>query len=89
MVCPLTVLTALAGAQAGHSAFVLDDASQGPLSGTFMARSRGTAQAEEARPRHFPHRIWAAGDFGGRTPHHAWLGLPDARLLLDDFEIAE
>ncbi len=28
-------------------------------------RKRGAATAEETRPAHFPHRIWAACDFRG------------------------
>jgi len=48
---------------------------QGPgayiLKGTFLAPSRGTARVEETRPKHFPHRIWAAGDLGGRTRDYA------------------
>src|SRR5262245_48701187 len=31
-------------------------------------RRRGHARAEEKRPASFPHRIWAACDFEGRTP---------------------
>ena len=38
------------------------------------ARTRGTAVAEETRPAHFPHRIWAACDFEGQTPDYAWFG---------------
>ena len=26
------------------------------------------------RPRHFPHRIWAACDFEGRTSDYGWFG---------------
>jgi len=28
----------------------------------------------QAAPAHFPHRIWAACDFEGRTPDYAWFG---------------
>jgi hypothetical protein len=35
---------------------------------------RGAARANHARPRHFPHRIWAACDFEGQTPDYAWFG---------------
>src|SRR5688572_25293678 len=37
-------------------------------------RVRGTARAEETRPKSFPHRIWAACDFEGQTPDYAWFG---------------
>jgi acetyl esterase/lipase len=37
-------------------------------------RKRGTATVEETRPKHFPHRIWAACDFEARTPDYAWFG---------------
>jgi hypothetical protein len=37
-------------------------------------RGRGFAQVTESRPAHFPHRIWAACDFEGRTPDYAWFG---------------
>jgi len=36
--------------------------------------TRGRANAESKRPTHFPHRIWAACDFEGRTPDYAWFG---------------
>jgi hypothetical protein len=35
---------------------------------------RGSARAEVARPKSFPHRVWAACDFEGRTPDYAWFG---------------
>lgn len=38
------------------------------------AARRGTARAEVARPKHFPHRIWAACDFESRLPDYAWFG---------------
>jgi hypothetical protein len=41
------------------------------------ARTRGVAHVEETRPKHFPHRIWAACDFEGRTPDYAWFGPPE------------
>jgi hypothetical protein len=42
---------------------------------TAPTRSRGTASAqEETRPKHFPHRIWAACDFETRAPDYAWFG---------------
>jgi hypothetical protein len=37
-------------------------------------RKRGAATAEETRPDHFPHRIWAACDFEGQTPDYACFG---------------
>jgi hypothetical protein len=30
--------------------------------------------ADSARPKHFPHRIWAACDFEGQTPDYGWFG---------------
>lgn len=38
---------------------------------------RGQARVAETRPTSFPHRIWAACDFEGRTPDYAWFGLPE------------
>jgi hypothetical protein len=38
------------------------------------ASPRGTAAADPTRPKHFPHRIWAACDFEVRTPDYAWFG---------------
>jgi hypothetical protein len=35
---------------------------------------RGQARAESRPPAHFPHRIWAACDFEGRTPDYGWFG---------------
>ncbi len=35
---------------------------------------RGSARANHQRPRHFPHRIWAACDFEGQTPDYGWFG---------------
>jgi hypothetical protein len=39
-----------------------------------VARTPGQITASVARPAHFPHRIWAACDFEGRTPDYAWFG---------------
>lgn len=33
--------------------------------------------ADAKRPVTFPHRIWAACDFEGRTPDYAWFGAPE------------
>ena len=41
---------------------------------TNLSAARGHAQADNSRPSHFPHRIWAACDFEGRTPDYAWFG---------------
>jgi hypothetical protein len=38
------------------------------------SRERGHARAEVTRPKHFPHRIWAACDFENRTPNYGWFG---------------
>jgi hypothetical protein len=35
---------------------------------------RGEARADTQRPSSFPHRIWAACDFEGRTPDYGWFG---------------
>lgn len=37
-------------------------------------RERGAAELQVARPKHFPHRIWAACDFEAQTPDFAWFG---------------
>src|SRR5262245_58608504 len=44
-------------------------------------RPRGHVKAEVTRPRHFPHRIWAACDFEGRTPDYAWFGPPETKNI--------
>jgi hypothetical protein len=44
-------------------------------------RPRGVAKVEETRPKHFPHRIWAACDFEGRTPDYAWFGPPETNNI--------
>jgi len=36
--------------------------------------TRGAVKAAAQRPATFPHRIWAACDFEGRTPDYAWFG---------------
>jgi hypothetical protein len=45
------------------------------------APPRGFARAEVTRPAHFPHRIWAACDFEGRTPDYAWFGPAETRNI--------
>lgn len=45
------------------------------------ARERGVATAEETRPAAFPHRIWAACDFEGKSPDYAWFGPPETKNL--------
>jgi hypothetical protein len=44
-------------------------------------RKRGTATAEETRPDHFPHRIWAACDFEAQTPDYAWFGPKETKQI--------
>jgi hypothetical protein len=46
----------------------------GAPSGADPKPPRGQARAEVTRPDHFPHRIWAACDFEGRTPDYGWFG---------------
>src|SRR5262245_939616 len=64
------VLSLLAGAAAATSLAVgLPAADPKP-----EPRQRGRVKAEVARPDSFPHRIWAACDFEGRTRDYAWFG---------------
>ena len=49
--------------------FLLAQAAETPA-----AVTRGTIKAAARRPATFPHRIWAACDFEGRTPDYAWFG---------------
>jgi hypothetical protein len=42
---------------------------------------RGSARAIVTRPKSFPHRIWAACDFEGRTPDYAWFGPPETKNI--------
>jgi hypothetical protein len=42
---------------------------------------RGQVRADTTRPKHFPHRIWAACDFEGRTPDYAWFGPPEKQNI--------
>jgi lysophospholipase L1-like esterase len=44
-------------------------------------KPRGKVKAEIGRPKHFPHRIWAACDFEGRTPDYAWFGPPETKNI--------
>ena len=37
--------------------------------------------AHATRPAHFPHRIWAACDFEGRTPDYGWFGPPETNNI--------
>jgi len=46
-----------------------------------MQDGRGAAKAELTRPKHFPHRIWAACDFEGRTPDYAWFGPAETKNI--------
>jgi hypothetical protein len=45
-----------------------------------QARS-GKATVKETRPATFPHRIWAACDFEGRTPDYGWFGPAETRNI--------
>jgi hypothetical protein len=42
---------------------------------------RGAANAENGRPKNFPHRIWAACDFEARTPDYAWFGPAETKNI--------
>lgn len=44
-------------------------------------RQSGKAIAREQRPSTFPHRIWAACDFEGRTRDYAWFGPAETRNI--------
>jgi hypothetical protein len=44
-------------------------------------KKRGFARAEDTRPDHFPHRIWAACDFEGQTPDYAWFGPKETKNI--------
>jgi hypothetical protein len=44
-------------------------------------KQRGIVKADGRRPRSFPHRIWAACDFEGRTPDYAWFGPPETNNI--------
>jgi hypothetical protein len=46
-------------------------------------RRRGHAKADVAHPDHFPHRIWAACDFEGRTRDYAWFGPAEKKNIPD------
>lgn len=43
--------------------------------------ARGAATAETRVPAAFPHRIWAACDFEGRTPDYGWFGPPETNNI--------
>ena len=45
------------------------------------AEHRGFAQAEVSRPKHFPHRIWAACDFEARTTDYGWFGTAETQNI--------
>jgi hypothetical protein len=40
-----------------------------------------TTGADPKRPATFPHRIWAACDFEGRTPDYAWFGAAESNNI--------
>jgi hypothetical protein len=42
---------------------------------------RGAAKAEVTRPKHFPHRIWAACDFESRLPDYGWFGPAETKEI--------
>src|SRR5438552_13410369 len=42
---------------------------------------RGLVKADSTRPKHCPHRIWAACDFEGRTPDYAWFGPAETKNI--------
>jgi hypothetical protein len=44
-------------------------------------RQSGLVKADVTRPDHFPHRIWAACDFEGRTPDYAWFGPSETKNI--------
>lgn len=44
-------------------------------------RRRGFATVEVTRPKHFPHRIWAACDFEAQTPDYAWFGPKETKNI--------
>jgi hypothetical protein len=45
------------------------------------AASTPTVVVESARPKAFPHRIWAACDFEGQTPDYGWFGKPERKNI--------
>src|SRR5438067_10957551 len=46
-------------------------------------KERGRVKATATRPDHFPHRIWAACDFEGRTRDYAWFGPAEKKNIPD------
>lgn len=58
------------------------DRSTGRASTSATARRRGWAKAEVTRPKHFPHRIWAACDFEARTRDYGWFGPAQTENIL-------
>ncbi len=60
---------------------VLSLAALGTGSAPGDAPRRGHARAEVKRPAAFPHRIWAACDFEGRTPDYAWFGPAETKNI--------
>jgi hypothetical protein len=42
---------------------------------------RGKANAQETRPKTFPHRIWAACDFEAQTTDYGWVGVPETKNI--------
>jgi lysophospholipase L1-like esterase len=59
------------------AALLADGAAQEPA----PQPRRGAAKAESARPKHFPHRIWAACDFEGQTPDYGWFGPKETKNI--------
>ncbi|HUW82481.1 MAG TPA: hypothetical protein VMZ31_06735 [Phycisphaerae bacterium] len=45
------------------------------------AKRGGVAEVEVHRPKHFPHRIWAACDFEARTTDYGWFGTAETQNI--------
>jgi hypothetical protein len=70
------------------ASLVMHQVAQADSGRTASARSAQAARppsgkviVKEKRPTAFPHRIWAACDFEGRTPDYAWFGPPETRNI--------
>lgn len=52
-----------------------------PVSGADPPAAPVPAPVENARPKYFPHRIWAACDFEGQTPDYGWFGKTETKKI--------
>jgi hypothetical protein len=74
-----TALSLVALLAVATSAYV--QAQQPAATASQPAKRRGSAVAENARPAHFPHRIWAFSGFEAKPPTFGWFGAEEKQNI--------